>query len=280
MSKAFSLVSDCSTCGQPGNGCGDKTPILMPPHISSSNKDLNVPHHSSLLHHQISLLPDNGKMVRKRAAPEVELQSGHRCHRRTPATDPPPCLGDFGISSSSATTAAGSGGSYLTPPHDVVPNYSTTLVTPYSTNSSVTSVGGSCSDSALVFCSTDKTSSSYSADPFRITASFLLHHHHRQRTPQQPPIPPTPPPNPIASPSVCVFSGLPLFPPERNQNTEVVTAASVSFSSSSSTCTSTSVDAAGATLMIPMEDNSSPATAWIDSIIKDLIHNSAHVSIP
>nr|UYE98406.1 SCR1 [Salvia miltiorrhiza] len=50
-----------------------------------------------------------------------------------------------------------------------------------------------------------------------------------------------------SEPSVCVFSGLPLFPPDRNKQS-------------------------------PMEDTA--ASAWIDGIIRDLIHSSNHVSIP
>ncbi|KAL1549024.1 protein SCARECROW-like [Salvia divinorum] len=56
-----------------------------------------------------------------------------------------------------------------------------------------------------------------------------------------------PSPSPSPSPSVCVFSGLPLFPPAPDRNNQS-----------------------------PMEDT----TAWIDGIIRDLIHSSTHVSIP
>ncbi|GAV77495.1 GRAS domain-containing protein [Cephalotus follicularis] len=69
----------------------------------------------------------------------------------------------------------------------------------------------------------------------------------------------SPNPQPIP-PAVCGFSGLPLFPPERSRNTTAV----VNTSTSAFGC--------------PMEDPS--ATAWIDGIIKDLIHSSTNVSIP
>ncbi|KAK1562254.1 hypothetical protein Q3G72_008892 [Acer saccharum] len=72
-------------------------------------------------------------------------------------------------------------------------------------------------------------------------------------------------PNPqIQPPAVCGFSGLPLFPPERNRISLIPT------STATTTTTTTSVTA--------MEDSS--ATAWIDGIIKDLINNSTNVSIP
>lgn len=68
--------------------------------------------------------------------------------------------------------------------------------------------------------------------------------------------------NPPQPPAVCGFSGLPLFPPpERSRNPAAASAASVA-----------------ALAPISMEDNT--ATAWIDGIIKDLIHSSTNVSIP
>lgn len=63
-------------------------------------------------------------------------------------------------------------------------------------------------------------------------------------------------PNNPQPPAVCGFSGLPLFPPVSNQNTGVT-----------------------GTVTTPAMEDGSP-TAWIDGIIKDLIHNSANVSIP
>ncbi|KAJ0088313.1 hypothetical protein Patl1_31645 [Pistacia atlantica] len=68
------------------------------------------------------------------------------------------------------------------------------------------------------------------------------------------------------APAVCGFSGLPLFPPERTRN------ASISgLIPATTTCVTTVTSPS-------MEDSS--ATAWIDGIIKDLIHNSTNVSIP
>ncbi|XP_044473464.1 protein SCARECROW-like [Mangifera indica] len=68
------------------------------------------------------------------------------------------------------------------------------------------------------------------------------------------------------APAVCGFSGLPLFPPESSRNV------AVSGLIPASTACVTAVTSPS------MEDSS--ATAWIDGIIKDLIHNSNNVSIP
>lgn len=70
--------------------------------------------------------------------------------------------------------------------------------------------------------------------------------------------------NPPQPPAVCGFSGLPLFPPpDRIRNPSASSAATSSIA---------------ALAPISMEDTT--ATAWIDGIIKDLIHSSTNVSIP
>ncbi|KAI9108553.1 hypothetical protein K1719_020437 [Acacia pycnantha] len=129
-------------------------------------------------------------------------------------------------------------------------NYSTTTLLPSSTN--LTTV----------------TSPSYSNRHCGENLS-LLHLQAFQPQTQQDPSPPTP--------AVCGFSGLPLFPSESNRvdNTGNSTAAAVDGVASVATnadvgrpsCTSSS-----------MEDSS--ALAWIDGILKDLIHGSTAVSIP
>ncbi|KAE8658375.1 Protein SCARECROW [Hibiscus syriacus] len=71
-------------------------------------------------------------------------------------------------------------------------------------------------------------------------------------------------------PAVCGFSGLPLFPPsDRNRNGN----ASVTAASGNNT-----VPVSFTPVSNSMDDNS--ATAWIDGVIRDLIHTSANVSIP
>ncbi|XP_057969931.1 protein SCARECROW [Malania oleifera] len=76
--------------------------------------------------------------------------------------------------------------------------------------------------------------------------------------------------NSTVTSGVCGFSGLPLFPPERNRNATV--AAGVFVSSAAATVTPI------ASAPSSMEDPS--ATAWIDSVIRDLIHSSTAVSVP
>ncbi|WOH10878.1 hypothetical protein DCAR_0830354 [Daucus carota subsp. sativus] len=71
-----------------------------------------------------------------------------------------------------------------------------------------------------------------------------------------------------ASPSVCVFSGLPLFPPVLQQQQQPLL--------SSPTNSSIGTQVGG----INSHSNSSAAMVWIDGIIKDLIHTSSSVSIP
>ncbi|XP_054799094.1 protein SCARECROW isoform X2 [Prosopis cineraria] len=90
--------------------------------------------------------------------------------------------------------------------------------------------------------------------------NLSLHPHLQAQQAQQDPSPP---------PAVCGFSGLPLFPSESNRLDNTVDGvASVA----------TSADA-GRPLPPPsMEDSS--AMAWIDGILKDLIHGSTAVSIP
>lgn len=251
MAKVFSLVNDSGHAGSPNvNATSEETPLPIP----SNKDDFNLPQRSPRnLHRNLS---DNGKMVRKRAASEIEIQSGHRFLRRNPVpmtttTDIIP-LGEFGVCSINLGT-----GSIInhpipgpTPTH--VPNYST-VVLPSSTNLSVTSsVGGSGSQPAF-----STTNSAYldslSPAPPPLSHNLSYRQAHTQNQ----------------SPSVCVFSGLPLFPPERNRNTG---GGEQLLTSGGASCTG--VDGA----IFPMED--SAATAWIDSIIKDLIHNSAHVSIP
>lgn len=68
-------------------------------------------------------------------------------------------------------------------------------------------------------------------------------------------------------PSVCGFSGLPLFPPEKNPN-------------SSATASVVSNTSAAPLISVPTAMEDASATAWIDSIIKDLLHSSTTVSIP
>lgn len=130
-------------------------------------------------------------------------------------------------------------------PYPVVLNYSTMTMVPSSTNLTAITSGGSLSVSVSGFSSPT-------------TPNFTCNDTLSSPQPQSQT-------QPLA---VCGFSGLPLFPPEREGEKErernrnaVVPAVITSPSTTAS-----------------MEDTS--ATAWIDGIIKDLIHSSSNVSIP
>ncbi|XP_031395547.1 protein SCARECROW [Punica granatum] len=62
------------------------------------------------------------------------------------------------------------------------------------------------------------------------------------------------------APALCVFSGLPLFPPDRTRSSSAAVATPVASSAGN------------------MDDGST--ATWVDGIIKDLIHSSSNVSIP
>ncbi|XP_028799041.1 protein SCARECROW-like [Neltuma alba] len=81
--------------------------------------------------------------------------------------------------------------------------------------------------------------------------------------------------DPSPAPAVCGFSGLPLFPSENNRvdSTSTTTTAVDGVAS-----VATNADAGRPSSSSSMEDSS--AMAWIDGILKDLIHGSTAVSIP
>ncbi|KAI4318917.1 hypothetical protein MLD38_032571 [Melastoma candidum] len=85
-----------------------------------------------------------------------------------------------------------------------------------------------------------------------------------------------PPPSQSPSPSVCLFSGLPLFPPEKYRQPP-----SSSFPPLPPAPPSLApvVGTGGAGGGLPIDDGGS-VMAWVDSIIKDLLGTSTSVSIP
>ncbi|KAL3839908.1 hypothetical protein ACJIZ3_024499 [Penstemon smallii] len=161
------------------------------------------------------------KMVRKRAASEMELQA-------------PPGTG--GATRFLRRTATGNNDIYVNtspnlnpnpnPNPPQVPNYSTNL-----TSSSAFPNYYTTSPSATATL-TNQMDSTTSSSHIQVSNN--------------------------SNPSMCVFSGLPLFPPDRGLQ-----------------LTPPAPAAGGSNL--GTEDNT---TAWIDGIIKDLIHVSNHVSIP
>ncbi|KAJ8533735.1 hypothetical protein K7X08_007059 [Anisodus acutangulus] len=221
MAKAFPLNvenwADITGANIVGGSSGEKV------------KEINNVYRQGLLH------GDNGKMVRKRAASDVEIQTGageeHRYLRRT-GTIAGTQLGDLRVC---GTSNFG---------HNINSIPTTQVVSNYSTMQMLTSKG------------TDYTGFSNSI-PNLTNYTDAITSSQTQNNNNQPQ-------------SVCVFSGLPLFPPDRNRQ-------------NSGLLLQQPATAAAAPLTTgrieSMEDNTS-AVAWIDGIIKDLINSSAQVSIP
>lgn len=210
----------------------------------------------------------NGKMLRKRMASEIDMEVQTfttntsmndyiRFSRRSVGTTP-----NASAMSRSSFPAVAAGNNYVASgdnfpkPNPKQTNYSTSL--PSSTTlTTMTSGGGSCG-----FLSCVSTPANLSHDHSDETLSL----HHQQQQHHQGPAQPQ-----SQTPAVCGFSGLPLFPSERYRNNNT--------NSSSSSRSVPNPNPSGAVAVSPsMEDSS--ATAWIDGIIKDLIHSSNNVSIP
>ncbi|KAM1799202.1 hypothetical protein ACFX11_033423 [Malus domestica] len=198
------------------------------------------------------------KMVRKRMASEIEVQTTptsrtagsdyFRLSRRGVINYSPPVQPVYPNPNQNPNPSKVNSSMFY-------PNYSTMLLpVPSSTNlTALTSAGGALLSPASPSPSPSPSPSSAAAagswgpiDPL----SF-----HRPLSIQ----PTTTSTQITTTPAVCGFSGLPLFPPEKTPPSNPTTAA---------------------TTISAMEDGSSAATAWIDGIIKDLIHSSTNVSIP
>nr|XP_023919312.1 protein SCARECROW-like [Quercus suber] len=213
-------------------------------------------------HHQLS----NGKMLRKRMASEIEVD----VQTSTICTDPDTNKNNdyirFARRAGSNTTVNGSSSSFqgagnnnhvgsvdnfpAIPNPSQTNNYSTMLPSATTDLTSMTSGGG------FLSCVTPPNLSP-AAQP-------------------QPQISTTPA---AVSVSVCGFSGLPLFPSETSQNTSNNTTTNINSNSNRSSSRSlpnNNNNNKASVCGVSMEDGS----AWIDGIIKDLIHSSNNVSIP
>ncbi|XP_023919312.2 protein SCARECROW [Quercus suber] len=213
-------------------------------------------------HHQLS----NGKMLRKRMASEIEVD----VQTSTTCTDPDTNKNNdyirFARRAGSNTTVNGSSSSFQAagnnnhvgsvdnfpaiPNPSQTNNYSTMLPSATTDLTSMTSGGG------FLSCVTPPNLSP-AAQP-------------------QPQISTTPA---AVSVSVCGFSGLPLFPSETSQNTSNNTTTNINSNSNRSSSRSlpnNNNNNKASVCGVSMEDGS----AWIDGIIKDLIHSSNNVSIP
>ena len=220
-------------------------------------------------HHQLS----NGKMLRKRMASEIEIEVQTSTTCTAPDTNKNNDYIRFSRRVGSNTTVNGSSSSFQGagnnnhvgsvdnfPAAAAIPNpcqtnnYSTMLPSSTTNLTSMTSGGGFLSSVTL-------PNLSPAAQP-------------------QPQISTTTPA--AVSVSVCGFSGLPLFPSERSQNTSNNTTANINGNSNSNRSSSSrslpdnNNTNKASVCGVSMEDGS----AWIDGIIKDLIHSSNNVSIP
>lgn len=197
-------------------------------------------------HHQLS----NGKMLRKRMASEIEMEVQTSTTCTAPDTNKNNDYIRFSRrAGSNSTTVNGSSSSFQVAgnnnhvglvdnfPAAAIPNPSQTINYSTMLPSSPTNLTSMTSGGGFLSCVTPPNLSP-AAQPQT-----------------QPQISTTPA---AVSVSVCGFSGLPLFPSERSQNT------SNNNNNKASVCG------------VSMEDGS----AWIDGIIKDLIHSSNNVSIP
>ncbi|CAN4118041.1 unnamed protein product [Withania somnifera] len=219
--------------------------------LQATSKDINNVHPQGLLHF------DNGKMVRKRAASDMEIQTGageeHRYLRR-PIAIGGSQLGDLRVYGST-NFGHNINSNPMTMATTHVSNYSTMQMLPSCTNlCGVMSSRGPGLDTGF----------SNSTPNLTYTDAITLH--------QQPQGLQTLSNN--QSPSVCVFSGLPLFPPDRNRQHSGL------LQQQPATAATAVVSSPLTTGRIDSTEDSTSATAWIDSIIKDLINSSAQVSVP
>ncbi|KAI3472993.1 hypothetical protein Pfo_030044 [Paulownia fortunei] len=233
--KAFALVGEGDNYAN-GGSCSGESPVL------SDHLHPNPSNNVTIINSLHSPQGQVSKMVRKRAASEMELHTagnGCRFPRRTATGN-----GDYGACSVVNTPPN------PTPQHSTqVPNYSTMpMMLPSSTNFNIimtSGKSGSGSDTAPAFSNSYTTTAAAALTNYVDSTSSSLSSQSHQTS--------------STAPSVCVFSGLPLFPPDRNRG-----------------ATGLQLSPATGCSSLGMEDT----TAWIDGIIKDLIHTSNHVSIP
>lgn len=227
-------------------------------------------------HHQLS----NGKMLRKRMASEIEMEVQTSTTCTAPDTNKNNDYIRFSRrAGSNSTTVNGSSSSFQVAgnnnhvglvdnfPAAAIPNPSQTINYSTMLPSSPTNLTSMTSGGGFLSCVTPPNLSP-AAQPQT-----------------QPQISTTP--AAAVSVSVCGFSGLPLFPSERSQNTSNNTTTNSGNSNSNSNGNRSSRSLPNTNINnnnnnkasvcgVSMEDGS----AWIDGIIKDLIHSSNNVSIP
>ncbi|KAM4079172.1 hypothetical protein ACB094_09G096900 [Castanea mollissima] len=261
-----------------GNNSNKNTDNNSPLTTSASNNNNNSSRRSRCYeeqprnhrHHQLS----NGKMLRKRMASEIEMevQTSSTC------TAPDTIKNNDYIrfsrrAGSNTTTVNGSSSSFQVAgnnnhvgsvdnfPAAAIPNPSQTINYSTMLPSSTTNMTSMTSGGGFLSCVTPPNLSPAAQPQISTTPAAV-------------------------SVSVCGFSGLPLFPSERSQNTSNNTTTNSNGNSNSNSNRSSSSSRSlpnnnnnnnkASACGVSMEDGS----AWIDGIIKDLIHSSNNVSIP
>lgn len=220
--KGFASVG-----GADGDNYGGESPVVGNHHIlHHPSRNVTV---INSLHHSPQGQGTN-KMVRKRAASEIEIH--HTSGGRFPRRAAPPGNGDYSTSPPPNPTVA---------QHSTqVPNYST-MTMMSSTNFNILMASGKSGSGSNITAAHAAFSNSYTTTTAALTNSMDSASSQSNQT------------SSTAAPPVCVFSGLPLFPPDHRHGNR-----------------STGLQASPG-----MEDT----TAWVDGIIKDLINGSNHVSI-
>nr|UPT51063.1 GRAS protein [Cucumis melo] len=254
---AYALLNDSTPRGV--NGGFDDSPLTSASTNSNGSDELN--------HQQIVQVPQPrlpvGKMVRKRIASEMEIEGQstaerrrRRRRRRSLASDRPFGENKTNMNYCSSSSNPSHGGNHSTVVHNL------TALTSVVIEGSNLSNPPSGSDATV----SSTTSNNNLLDSTLPVLRPQPHHHHLQ------------------NPAVCGFSGLPLFPPESNHHHNKLNTRNNPFPlpnpsqvllHNPPTTATTSIIAAASS---PMDDSS--ATAWIDGIIKDLIHSSTAISIP
>ncbi|XP_023544513.1 protein SCARECROW-like isoform X2 [Cucurbita pepo subsp. pepo] len=243
------------------NGGFDDSPLTSASTNSNGSEERN--HQQTV---QVQVIQSR-KMVRKRIASEMEIDGGgvtasvhSRLSRRSLGSDRPFACGEIkGNVNYCSSSNPSHGGN-----HSTVHNL--TALTSGVIEGTNLSNPPSASD-ATASSTTSNNNNNNNATLLDSTLPVLRPqpHHHLQ------------------NPAVCGFSGLPLFPPESNHHHKLNTRSNpfplpnpsqILLHNPPTTATSSIIAAASS----PMDDSS--ATAWIDGIIKDLIHSSTAISIP
>ncbi|KVI03201.1 protein SCARECROW [Cynara cardunculus var. scolymus] len=195
-------------------------------------------------------------MVRKRAASDMELQTSaadHHYHHRLLRRLPPPA---------SSTNPAPIDIHHLqeTPDNDNHHLLSGVPATPAALNVNTNDLPSNYSTMTLP-SSSSSTNTSHVIMSSLSTTNYMMDSH-------------SPPP------PLCVFSGLPLFPPTDHRNFNHHLSNTTTATGALPNHQLVTNNTAGAGMPFLTSEDTVSATAWIDSIIKDLIHSSTEVSIP